>query len=188
MEEWFLIASNFPICFSIHIYLFFKYITFLKSFFFFFFYCGPFLWFLLNLLQYCLFCVLVFWPQGLWHLSSPARDRTCTPYIGRWILNHWTTREVPIRYLRAIKKMLNFKKQKLWEPAKCRVLDDYYCDSFYHCAVDEWFTKLTFRLTKLRISSTPFLHRELRSGLSDDLQGWWVVEGRLKTEGIYVYI
>ena len=30
-----------------------------------------------------LFYILVFWPPGLWHLSSPARDRTCTPYIGR---------------------------------------------------------------------------------------------------------
>ena len=42
-----------------------------------------------------LFCVLFFWPQGMWDLSSPTRDRTCTPCIGRWSLNHWTTREVP---------------------------------------------------------------------------------------------
>ena len=27
--------------------------------------------------------------------SSPARDRTCVSCIGRQILNHWTTREVP---------------------------------------------------------------------------------------------
>ena len=32
---------------------------------------------------------------GLWHLSSLTRDQTCIPCIGRWILNHWTTREVP---------------------------------------------------------------------------------------------
>ena len=28
-------------------------------------------------------------------LSSPARDRTHILSFGRWILNHWTTREVP---------------------------------------------------------------------------------------------
>ena len=26
-----------------------------------------------------LFCVLGFWPQGMWDLSCPVRDRTCTP-------------------------------------------------------------------------------------------------------------
>ena len=30
---------------------------------------------------------------GMWHLSSPTRDQTCVPCIGRQILNHWTTRE-----------------------------------------------------------------------------------------------
>ena len=34
-------------------------------------------------------------PCSLWDLSSPTRDRTCVPCIGRWILNLWTTREVP---------------------------------------------------------------------------------------------
>ena len=36
--------------------------------------------------------------QGLishWHVgSSWARDQTCVPRIGRWIFNHWTTKEV----------------------------------------------------------------------------------------------
>ena len=31
----------------------------------------------------------------MWDLSSPTRDRTCVPCIGRRILNHWTAREVP---------------------------------------------------------------------------------------------
>ena len=35
----------------------------------------------------------------MWDLSSPARDQTCTPYIGKQILNHWTTREVPFLFL-----------------------------------------------------------------------------------------
>ena len=29
-------------------------------------------------------------------LSCPARDRTHNPCTRRWILNHWTTREVPL--------------------------------------------------------------------------------------------
>ena len=39
------------------------------------------------------------WHMGLvapWHIeSSQTRDWTCVPWIGRWILNHRTTREVP---------------------------------------------------------------------------------------------
>ena len=42
-----------------------------------------------------LFYVLVFWPQGMWDLSSPTRDWTLTHCIGRWSLNYWTTREFP---------------------------------------------------------------------------------------------
>ena len=44
------------------------------------------------------------WPQELWRTgliapwrvgSSWTKNQTCVPCIGRWILNHWTTREVP---------------------------------------------------------------------------------------------
>ena len=42
------------------------------------------------------FYVLFFWPRGMWNLSSVTRDRTRSPCIGRWNLNHWTTREVPL--------------------------------------------------------------------------------------------
>ena len=50
----------------------------------------------MNLLQYC-FCFMFcfFWSQGLWDLSSLTRDPICTPCIGRWSFNHWTTKEVP---------------------------------------------------------------------------------------------
>ena len=34
----------------------------------------------------------------MWNLSSLTRDQTQDPCIGRWILNHWTTREIPIAY------------------------------------------------------------------------------------------
>ena len=33
-------------------------------------------------------------PHCMWDLSSLTRDRTHIPYSGRWILNHWTTREI----------------------------------------------------------------------------------------------
>ena len=33
--------------------------------------------------------------RGIWDLNSPTRGRTHVPCIGRWILNHWTVREVP---------------------------------------------------------------------------------------------
>ena len=56
---------------------------------------------LLNLLQYC-FCFMFvclfvcFWPRGIWDLSSPNKDQTHNPFIGRRGLNHWTAREVSV--------------------------------------------------------------------------------------------
>ena len=35
-------------------------------------------------------------PGGLWDLSFQTRDQTHIPCIARQILNHWTTREVPL--------------------------------------------------------------------------------------------
>ena len=43
-----------------------------------------------------LFYVLVFCPRGMCDLSSPTRDWTRTPCIGRQSLNHWTARKVPL--------------------------------------------------------------------------------------------
>ena len=31
----------------------------------------------------------------MWNLRSLTRDQTHVPCLGKWILNHWTTREVP---------------------------------------------------------------------------------------------
>ena len=42
----------------------------------------------------------IFWPPGMWDLSSPTRDRTHSPCIGR-SLNHWITRKVPRCHLNA---------------------------------------------------------------------------------------
>ena len=45
----------------------------------------------------CLFvCFSFFWPRGFWDLSSPHRDQTHNPCIGRRGLNRWTVREVPV--------------------------------------------------------------------------------------------
>ena len=44
--------------------------------------------------QYCC-CHLFFWPQGMWDPSFPTRDQTPSPCIGKWSLNHWTTKEIP---------------------------------------------------------------------------------------------
>ena len=41
----------------------------------------------------CCFCFM-FWFSVTWDLSSPTRDWTCTPCIGRWSFNHWTARDV----------------------------------------------------------------------------------------------
>ena len=43
-----------------------------------------------------LFYVLVFWPGGMWDLSSWIRNQTHTPFTGRQSVNHWTTKEVPV--------------------------------------------------------------------------------------------
>ena len=42
-----------------------------------------------------LFCVLIFWPWGIWELDSLTRNQTYTPCIGRRSLNYWTAREIP---------------------------------------------------------------------------------------------
>ena len=52
-------------------------------------------------------------PCGMWDLSSPTRDQTRVPCIGRQILNYWTTREVPRLFIFKIRLfiflLLSFK-------------------------------------------------------------------------------
>ena len=38
-------------------------------------------------------------PHSMWDLSSLSGDQTRVPCIARWILYHWTTREVPTHSL-----------------------------------------------------------------------------------------
>ena len=42
-----------------------------------------------------MFLGVYFWLQNMWDLSSLTRDQTHVPCIGRQILNHCTTGEVP---------------------------------------------------------------------------------------------
>ena len=41
-----------------------------------------------------IFYILIFWPWGMWDLSSSSRDQMHTPCTGGWSHNHWTSREV----------------------------------------------------------------------------------------------
>ena len=68
--------------------------------------CGPFVKSSLNLLQWR-FYVSVFWPRSLWDLGSQTGDQTRTPCIGRWSLNHWATRGVPIQALDCLPSMVS---------------------------------------------------------------------------------
>ena len=63
----------------------------------------------------------------MWDLSSLARDHTRIPCIGRWTLNHWTSRRVPqhldfgLPASRTVRKHLLFKLPSpmvtlLWQP------------------------------------------------------------------------
>ena len=42
---------------------------------------------------------------GMWDLSSQTKDRAHVPFIGRWILYHWTTREIPMWSFFKVKKL-----------------------------------------------------------------------------------
>ena len=55
-----------------------------------------------------LFFPLDFWPRGIWGPSSPTRDQTHTPRIGRRSLNHWAAREVPNMSFSILQTTLKF--------------------------------------------------------------------------------
>ena len=41
----------------------------------------------------------MFWPQGMWDLSSLTRDQTCAACIGGLRFNYWTAREVVLIWI-----------------------------------------------------------------------------------------
>ena len=68
-------------------------------------------------------CYRAWTPERLCHMGLVApqyvescwtRDRSCILYIGRWILNHWTTREVQTLYsMRKDRHYIMLAKRKL---------------------------------------------------------------------------
>jgi len=64
---------------------------------FFLFWCGPFFKvFIKFVTTLLLFYVLIFWPWGMWDLSSLTRDQTHTLCVRRRSPNQWTVRIVPL--------------------------------------------------------------------------------------------
>ena len=59
-----------------------------------------------------LFYVSVFWPRGTWDPSSPTRNQAPTPATGRWSLNHWAIKEVPISILLMLEQKFRVRFQQ----------------------------------------------------------------------------
>ena len=57
---------------------------------------------------------LVFLAPSLWDLSCPTRDQTCILWIGKWNLNHWTTREVPLQTCLNMKWFVQIMCSNIW--------------------------------------------------------------------------
>ena len=90
------------ISFSLTLFFFFSLSRLLQmvnisSFFFFSFCCvGSLLWRMgTRVHRPCSCGMWAYLPHGMWDVSFLTRDQTHVPCIGRQILNHWTTREVP---------------------------------------------------------------------------------------------
>ena len=75
---------------------------------------------LLLIFIFCFFFFFNFWLQNMWDLSFLTRDWTCTLCIGKWSLNHWTTREVPLCWALLIVFVCILLQRELRE-AECQV-------------------------------------------------------------------
>ena len=58
---------------------------------------------------------MLYWPWGMWDLSSLTRDQSCSFCIGRWSRNHWTTREVPKQNFRESFSHLHLGNTRPWD-------------------------------------------------------------------------
>ena len=95
--------------------------------------CYHYHYFCRSLLNWFCFMFLVFWPPGMWDLSSPTSDRTHTPCIGRWSLNCWAAREGPLFFITntALAKLLICQHVWLQVNSLC-VLVKYMLTSFVY--------------------------------------------------------
>ena len=50
----------------------------------------------------------------MWDLSFLTRNQTCIPCTGRWILNYWTIKEVPIYFIYNLRFYLLVVSKKRW--------------------------------------------------------------------------
>ena len=89
--------------------------------------------------------------HSLRDLSSPTRDRTHVPCIGRWILNLWTTREAPysifrnwdigaslvVQWLGVGLPMQGTRVRALvWEDPTCRGVAEPMRHNYWACALE----------------------------------------------------
>jgi len=97
----------------------------------------------------------------MWDLSSQTRDWTHVPCIGRWILNHWTTREILPLFLQPLQHLsecLTQRKCINWVNTDCcnrhpRILVTWHNESLFLTNVkfDWWQSKPCIRSFEFRV-------------------------------------
>ena len=104
--------------------------------------------------------VLVFWLRGMWNLSSPTRDRTRIPCIGRWSLNHWTCQGSPSWPVSLIMFLCCLSHTLLMNPFLISGLITHYglvpalCP--WHTLLLHWLWSLSFVISDLLLWIMPF--------------------------------
>ena len=96
-----------------------------------------------------------------WDLSSLIRDPTCAPYIGRWNLDHWTTREVPTTWF-------YFPRNTFW-PSSC--VSTYWSTLF----IIRDYTKFQiqwYHSTLAPDAGKDWGQEEKKEGTEDEMVGW----------------
>ena len=75
--------------------------------------------FLLNFYSISFVLWFGFWLWGIWDLSSLIRNQTCTPYIGRWSLNHQGSSSFsPFWWCGSLKRTSWYCRSLAWEKRK----------------------------------------------------------------------
>ena len=97
-----------------------------------------------------LYYVLVFWPQGMWDLSSPTSDWTHIPCIGRQNLNHRTARSPCLSVLYIVVCVFYSQTPNLSHPALLSplVTISFLCLWVCFCFVNRFICIIFFRFHK----------------------------------------
>ena len=72
------------------------------------------------LMDFSSYGMWVLLPRSTWDLSLLIMDGTCVLYTKRWILNHWTTKEVPMH-----PNVAPFTIAKTWKQPICPLTDEW---------------------------------------------------------------